>query len=97
MNLRPAAALALIGWYLMIPVVKNGKLLPLPVQDWAHVASFDTAKECEDGAYQRIDLLKERGSDPSMINAARTFECIASDDPRLAGGVSHRRPPGGSR
>ena len=57
MNLRHAAALALVGWYLMIPPVefKGTATIPksvfvasnAPFSEWEMSGSFDTAKECE--------------------------------------------------
>lgn len=82
MKLHRAVALALVGWYLMLPLVKDGKIRDLPVQFWSHVDSFDSANECRDAAYQLIEREKRRG-DTDKITAAMTFECIASDDPRL--------------
>jgi hypothetical protein len=51
-----AAALALVGWYLMIPPNHLGQQNNVtvyiadsdaPVKQWSRLASFDTAKECE--------------------------------------------------
>ena len=53
MNLRHAAALALLGWYLMIPpVVSDGHggyiaLIDSPLSKWAANRSFDHADECD--------------------------------------------------
>ena len=53
MNLHHAAALALLGWYLMVPPnVGGGGLLGgspnynVPLRDWWIVGSFDQATEC---------------------------------------------------
>ncbi len=83
---RRAAALALLGWYL---------LLPVPGSDWssdgnlshlAHIASFAAAADCENA---KTDLQKKYGN-----HGHQTFRnqrnllidstvCIADDDPRL--------------
>ena len=82
MKFRHAAGVALVGWYLMLPLVKDGKTEYAPIQDWAHVGSYDTAKECENAAYENMVRAKQIG-DKERIVAANGFECIASDDPRL--------------
>ncbi len=49
MNRRCAAALALVGWYLMSPLIDydNGKVLvDAPLKFWTQEGSFDTAAEC---------------------------------------------------
>jgi hypothetical protein len=58
MTLRHAAALTLVGWYLMVPpVVDNapghsGKwvaaIMNGSLTNWEQWASYDTAKECND-------------------------------------------------
>ena len=56
MNLRHAAALALVGWYLMTPMpeLDPGTHLPdgkpnmrAPLRYWTNQGSFDSAKECK--------------------------------------------------
>jgi hypothetical protein len=44
MNLHHAAALALLGWYLIMPPKGYPKA---PLTCWSHMWSFDTAKECQ--------------------------------------------------
>jgi hypothetical protein len=48
---RHAAALALVGWYLMVPPIPQDPLLLAdptpPLAVWFLKQSFDTAKECE--------------------------------------------------
>ena len=84
MNFRHAAALALVGWYLMVPPVRNGEIRNVPLPDWGHFDSFDTAKECRDAGYDLIERTEKQG-DKDRIMSAKAFECIASDDPRLKG------------
>lgn len=76
---RHAAALALLGWYLLIPPSGADKKLAdtsAPFSWWNHNASYDTAKACEG------DLLEMRAK---FSYARRWVEarCIASDDPRF--------------
>ncbi len=50
MNPRHAAALVLVGWYLMVPPIKNGAILPdaaAPLSEWLAVAHADTSLSCE--------------------------------------------------
>ena len=54
MKPRHAAALALVGWYLMVPPLgesdstKGWVDFGAPLATWFLSKSFDTAKECED-------------------------------------------------
>jgi hypothetical protein len=94
MNLHHAAALALVGWYLMVPPnVRDPSASAAsiePLDQWLNVRSFDTATACEDartamiGSY-REELRKNTNSEHSFIgfSASSATECIASDDPRL--------------
>ena len=88
MKLSHAAVLALVGWYLMVPIpgIDNQ-----PISTWSHIQSYDTAKECEDGMtewferHQR-DGFALKGFEPNQVkNAFLQAECIATDDPRLKG------------
>ena len=95
MKLRHAAALALTGWYLMIPPAieehSNHRLYTkaAPLSQWQMLKSFDTAKECE-GAVEAlakplraaIDQQQHLSLDDMRPLYAR---CFASDDPRLRG------------
>jgi hypothetical protein len=97
-NLRHAAALALVGWYLMVPPGERC-LEPSeqPLSKWSTFESFDTAAECR--AFQAITIKTTKNLDCSSARkatrkewvknqmrwAAMFGECIASDDPRLKG------------
>jgi hypothetical protein len=88
-----AAALALVGWYLMVPPDKPGPpprhpndLAPLV--KWTIVSSFDTAAECQKRiAGEQNDIANNaRPADaPILFELVDSQECIASDDPRLKG------------
>ena len=82
MNRRHAAALALVGWYLMVPLARDGQVLDRPLAQWIHLDSYDSATECRDNGYLFEEKRKKEG-DPTKIASASAFECIASDDPRL--------------
>ena len=50
MKSRHASALALLGWYLMVPQVKpnTGKVdFKAPLAQWNQMGAFDTATACE--------------------------------------------------
>ena len=83
MKLRHAAALALVGWYLMVPLSRNDSLTK-----WDHYGSFDSAAAC---ATARENAIRAGGADSKMMGlsseevkrALLQSECIATDDPRL--------------
>jgi hypothetical protein len=91
MNLRHAAALAVAGWYVMVPPFGA---LQTPVGKWHIVKAFDSAKQCQ--SYR--DALVLAGEKELKSNTALSYEtkskgseffdataaqCIATDDPRL--------------
>ena len=84
MKPRHAAALALVGWYLMMPPSKTPKpdvltlLAPIfiadtaaPLSRWTKVDTFPTQLRCE--ARRAADL------------RAPVEQCVPDDDPRLKG------------
>ena len=84
MNVRHAAALALAGWYLLVPPRESENSAKLrydvPLGEWVYVNSFDTAKECTDDAVKEEQL---REKDPLEADQYASWQCIATDDPRL--------------
>ena len=86
MRLRHAAALALVGWYLMIPP-KSGKDASGPydpkaeLNKWFVFGAYDFAHECEGAKFLDREAHKSK-SDP-MNPALESAQCIATDDPRL--------------
>lgn len=54
-----AAALALLGWYLMVPLVGGDASAPL--SQWRTIDSFDTAQEC-----RRIERFMAGASPPTI-------------------------------
>jgi hypothetical protein len=80
MNLRHAAALASIGWYLMVPQAARREPLLLEtnksLSQWETRQSFDTAQECK-AAQHKIHTyleaatsqrLKEAGSQKAYVD-----------------------------
>ena len=83
MNVRHIVALALVGWYLMVPLRESdtsAKLRAVPLAEWVYVDSFDTAKQCRDEALQEE---QRHAKDPLEADQYGSWECIATDDPRL--------------
>jgi hypothetical protein len=83
MNLRHAAALALVGWYLMIPPIDyTGTHRTPAISLWATLKVFDTAVECsaalkdvQDKAEKQIDerLDAWRGNRPKTEETINEF------------------------
>jgi len=98
MKLRHAAALALVGWYLMLPPLPMGQTEPderARLGDWYIFEPFDTGSACQSELVQIADMKSERrksllanqGDDKQRQYLIRAFshgECVATDDPRLA-------------
>ena len=91
MKLRHAAALALVGWYLMVPIPGNDTI-PDPAitfSKWINIRSFDSAERCEDG---RLNVIKSGVGGPQLMGYPEgevkkvllLSQCVVSDDPRLA-------------
>jgi hypothetical protein len=84
MNLGHAAALALVGWYLMIPPKHIKNLRPTvsahaPLCEWTVIQPFDKATDCDQELKRRIMDCGNCPLDELWLSA----QCIASDDPRL--------------
>ncbi len=85
MNPRHAAALALVGWYLLIPphVHWNGHNVAFssdaPLRQWKVSQPFDEAWKCDETLMQHV---MECGNCP-LLSLWLSAKCIATDDPRL--------------
>ena len=82
MKPRHAAALALVGWYLILPPMLQPKLYLEGHEDyreWKVLRTFPDYYKCEFFRLQ-VKRLLEQGYDREI-----DAECIASDDPRLKG------------
>ena len=99
MRLRHAAALALAGWYLIVPPAGRTLRVGLaaPLSQWRTVGTFNSAGDCEAGKRKGLPLLEKRikekagkagvaahDSDVQAL-AQLALRCVASDDPRLKG------------
>jgi hypothetical protein len=85
MKPRHAAALALVGWYLMSPPI--GRYDPnhpekTPLNLWKIDGPYDTAIACVRAKTELTDNLLAIGSG---LTEANSSQCIATDDPRLKG------------
>jgi hypothetical protein len=93
---RHAAALALVGWYLMISTASwDGSKWIEPsftsLAHWQQVDVFDSASKCQAAKNQHLDdaiAEDEKGmahpkKDAVGNNLAADYLCVASDDPRL--------------
>jgi hypothetical protein len=86
MKIRHAAALALVGWYLLVaPVEHTGPFVKVDIKallkEWDTQATFDDKQACESARTEYLaypppccDLISEK-----------TILCISADDPRLKG------------
>ena len=85
MMLRHAAALALVGWYLMTPH-RPGDFSE-PVSQWYQSHEFDTEAECNDLLeYDRGLYLYNHSRDHAVqeqIRRLRYSRCIDANDPSL--------------
>ena len=94
MNFGHATALALVGWYLMVPPpmrLSDGHIDPdeipdlnAPLPQWSNLRSFDTAADCT----AELEVMKRRGAQflrehPNPAFADPTNRCVSSNDPRL--------------
>ena len=94
-RLRHAAALALVGWYLMVPPTYPDHLranLDAPISKWEHYGSFDSAQDCESTVhflheqakkFTRAQRVNPTTDEQSEAGQYMQGECIATDDPRL--------------
>jgi hypothetical protein len=77
---RAAAALTLVGWYLMVPPMHESGFWSrfgmrfgdtnAPLSRWSIVGTFNTVRECEAALSERTARQREA-------------RCVASDDSRL--------------
>jgi hypothetical protein len=89
MNLRHAAALVPVRWYLMAPPPDRKDeqsyrvhwATAAPLSQWETASSYDSARECERSFQARLAHAEE--DSPEAAKFVGAFQCIASDDPRL--------------
>jgi hypothetical protein len=90
------AALALLGWYLMVPPLNTYLNNPKSFRGWNTQGSYDTARECESAAAQWQQQMRHyRGCDTTSELASQrkncvpfelwleAYQCVETTDPRL--------------
>jgi hypothetical protein len=87
MNLRHAAALALVGWYLMVPPTTHEILdIKAPLSQWVYEGAFDKADDCESARANGATSKGGPGTSEQEIQSIRQMfargQCVASDDCR---------------
>lgn len=85
MHIRHTAALALVGWYLMMPPPDRGdRKFPdesASMTEWTQLVAFDTAKECEAYKLEYHERLERK--DKARAEYENSASCIESTDPRF--------------
>jgi hypothetical protein len=86
-TLRHATALALVGWYLLVPpntwiIDAKGGAVTVPVWEWNPVGTFGTRAECE----RSRDSLRSKVSTDHSRHVNELAECLQRSDPILEGG-----------
>jgi hypothetical protein len=99
-KLRHAAALALVGWYLMAPSTypgPNGSFVTkstVPLRLWQNIGSYDHVVDCEDERRAFLDLKKTESPSAFAKESLRvklsiisswSAVCVSTEDPRLKG------------
>ncbi len=92
MKPRHTAALALVGWYLMMPPLKSANRddpsgprdLHAPFSQWDQVSAYDSAAKCERDIGKNLAFPKPDGTTKPANISAIGGRCISTDDPRLA-------------
>jgi hypothetical protein len=98
MNLRHAAALALVGWYLLIPPHQDDGA-SAPFSTWTgYSQTYKSQKECKIALLQFRQMIREPGAEESLRRGDgvshqdledfqhavdKQARCIATDNPRL--------------
>jgi hypothetical protein len=81
------AAVALVGWYLMVPPpLSQTNDRSVPLSRWTTIGTFESKKTCEveRGHFSKVDPGAEVSPpmDPPAYDV-NDAECVATDDPRL--------------
>ena len=89
MKPRHATALALVGWYLMVPPGKSSGLPPdAPLSQWRHMVSFDSATQCERllhrlradfSAATKAEIKAWHGSNRDDVHSERALHALAAE------------------
>ncbi len=83
MKLPHAAALALVGWYVMMPPASSPDPNS-PLSEWKIVKEYDSELECKEQVEIFHQYAKQPPSNYDWARNPRSYaECLSSDDPRL--------------
>jgi hypothetical protein len=100
MKPRHAAALALVGWYLMVPPLVGtppnqvSVNLGAPLSEWETYDSYDSAADCHNAALEQLAISEHvsahhncdtENTCETLQTQTKLAKCIATDDPRLKG------------
>jgi hypothetical protein len=80
------AALALTGWYLMVPPpLSHSRDRAVRLSRWTTTGTFESKKACEAerNHFSKVDPGAEVAGDPPPADEVYDAECVATDDPRL--------------
>lgn len=84
---RHAAALALVGWYLMTPPTPNNDpdqfSANAPLSSWVQVGSYNSLEDCKNEQKGWIRTALKHGDVAAMAYFG-SWQCITGDDLRLA-------------
>lgn len=90
MKCEYAAALALVGWYLIAPPLINNDperlVTNAPIGAWQVIRSYESVAACEkDRTADFMFFLNPKRKEPQQTRTRIQMEfCIATNDPRLA-------------
>lgn len=88
MKRRHATALALVGWYLMMPPdspkIPHSVDLKAPLSRWTVVVSFPTSEACE----KALADIQNKERDPVELDTTGKLRSKKKDPPDLALGIS---------
>lgn len=87
MKLRHAAALALVGWLMLIPPTSRDYPMgnvDAPLTQWVRrPTTYRNKEECEH-VLDRQTRLRNARNRQLEVRFRRQWQCVAADDPRLA-------------
>lgn len=87
MKLRHAAALAVVGWLMLIPPTSRDYPMgnvDAPLTEWVRrPTTYRNKEECEH-VLDRQTRLRNARNRQLEVRFRRQWQCVASDDPRLA-------------
>ena len=86
MNLRRAAALALVGWSLIMPPLSDNRQMVeknAPLSRWDTIGTYDTAAACSHELDKLTAVLAGNINYSVIQRRVLAGKCLAADDPRL--------------